>query len=316
MNASDESFTQEGRDKWLLLLHQLPPKPDYFRVKVRRRLQRLGAVPLKNSVYVLPRSDATLEDFQWLLGEIVSDGGEATICSAGMVAGISDSDLEALFCAERQADYDEVARTADAVDASNAGAAADVARLKRKLEAIVAVDFFGADARRQAEEAISALEHRLQALDEPEQVAPVTAKPRGATWVTRKGVFIDRIASAWLIRRFIDPLAVFRFVSDHPYRKKPGELRFDMYGGEFTHAGNRCTFETLVAQFEPDDAALHAIGEMVHDIDLKDDKFGREETAGIAAVIQGMALATADDEERLGRGAMIFDGLYGRLKRG
>ena len=137
--------------------------------------------------------------------------------------------------------------------------------------------------------------------------------PSAATWVTRQGVFIDRIASAWLIRRFIDPQAEFSFVPARGYKPRPGDLRFDMYQGEYTHVGDRCTFETLLAEFGLDDKALAAIGEIVHDIDCKDDKFGREETAGVLAVVQGIANATKSDAERVERGAMVFDGLYAQL---
>lgn len=249
MNASTEADAQEGR-RWLLLIHQVPPKPDYLRVKVRRRLQKLGAVPLKSSVYVLPDSEEHLEDFQWLANEIAADGGDATICSATMLSGVTDRELETMFPASTQPD--------------------------------------------------------------PGQLP---GAPDGATWVTRQGVFIDRIASAWLIRRFIDPRATFRFVPARGHKPAPGEIRFDMYQGEYTHAGDRCTFETLLTEFALRDRALRALGEIVHDIDCKDDKFGREESAGVRAVIEGIAHATDDDFERIERGALVFDGLYQQLRR-
>jgi hypothetical protein len=301
--------------RWLLLIHQLPPKPDYLRVKVRRRLQRLGAVLFKSSVYVLPASDEMLEDFQWLLDEIVADGGDATICAASLLSGVSDEDIEESFRAERDAEYRLLAK--EARDAAGGAESADrVARLRRKLEAIERRDWFAAPEKAEAERALWELErqHDAPAAARPSDAAAVEL-PHGATWVTRKGVFVDRIASAWLIRRFIDPAAAFRFVAPEHYRSRPGELRFDMYGGEFTHQGDRCTFERLLAHFGLDDPALRAIAEIVHDIDCKDEKFGREEAAGIAAVLEGIALSTADDEERIARGTLVFDGLYGPLRR-
>jgi hypothetical protein len=219
---------------------------------VRRRLQRLGAVPLKNSVYVLPDTEENLEDFQWLANEIVADGGDATICAASMLSGVSDAELSAMF--------DGAPLRLDAATGS-------------------------------------------------------AEKPRGATWVTREDVFIDRIASAWLIRRFIDADARFKFVPARGYTPKSGELRFDMYQGEFTHVGDRCTFEMLLAHFALDDRALGAIGEIVHDLDFKDEKFGRREAAGILAVIRGITVDTNDDAERIARGAPVFDGLYAQLRR-
>lgn len=139
--------------------------------------------------------------------------------------------------------------------------------------------------------------------------------PDGATWVTRDGVFIDRIASAWLIRRFIDARATFKFVPARGYKPRPGELRFDMYQGEYTHVGDRCTFETLLKAFGLRDRALRALGEIVHDIDCKDDKYGRDEAAGVRAIVEGIAHATDDDAERIERGALVFDGLYQQLGR-
>jgi hypothetical protein len=138
---------------------------------------------------------------------------------------------------------------------------------------------------------------------------------RGRTWVTRQGVHVDRIASAWLIRRFIDPDAAFKFVVAKGYRPAAGELRFDMYDAEFTHEGDCCTFEVLVARLALDDPALRAIAEIVHDIDLKDGKYGRPQTAGVESLIAGLALGHRDDEERLARGGALFDDLHAYLER-
>ena len=136
----------------------------------------------------------------------------------------------------------------------------------------------------------------------------------GRTWVTRRGARVDRIASAWLIRRFLDPQARFKFVEPEGYDPEAGELRFDMFEGEFTHEGERCTFETLVRRFGPIDPALRAISEIVHDIDHKEERFGRAETAGIASMIHGIAATTEADAERLRRGAEMFDDLYAHFR--
>lgn len=316
MVASVES-SAPTRPRWLLLIHQLPPKPDYLRVKVRRRIQKLGAVPLKNSVYVLPHTDAAIEDFQWLANEIVADDGDATICAATLLSGISDGDLESLFRAERAADYAAIAEAAHGIDEVSPRAADELNGLRRKLAAVRALDYFDAPERRNAEQAMSAAEARLRPADSSREAAGSdSALPRGATWVTRRGAFIDRMASAWLIRRFIDPGAQFRFVVASEYQHAPGELRFDMYRGEFTHEGDRCTFETLLHRFGLQrDPALCSLGEIVHDIDCKDDKFARAEAAGVASVIHGVALATDDDHQRVDRGALVFDGLYAQLGR-
>jgi hypothetical protein len=311
------------RAPWLLLIHQLPPQPAYFRVKIWRRLQALGAVAVKGSVYALPLDDQTQEDFRWLVREIVGGGGEASLCEARFVDGLSDQQVRALFDAARDADYQAIVKEAGAL-ADELGAQPErrpearkqLARLRRQLAQIEGIDFFGANGREAAEGVLSGLEARLAEPDaeagrEGSRMSDERLRGlQGRTWLTREGVQVDRIASAWLIRRFIDPEARFGFVPSKGYVPKAGELRFDMYAAEFTHEGDRCTFEVLLERAALDDPALRAIGEIVHDIDLKDAKFGREETAGIAGLIGGIVLAHRDDEQRLGRGAAVLDDLY------
>jgi len=255
MNDSDEANPQEarsGRRRWLLLIHQVPPKPDYIRVKIRRRLRRLGAVAVKKTVYALPSGDEALEDFEWLRREIEADGGTAIIAEAEFVEGISDEELDAMIEAEGQQTGDD---------------------------------------------------------EPPGRVSADKVQP-GRTWVTREGVNVDRIASAWLIRRFVDGDARFKFVPARGYRLRDGELRFDMFEAEYTHVGEDCTFQTLVRRFGLRDRGLRAIGEIVHDIDCKDDRFNRPETAGTAALIRGIVQTQEDDRKRLDRGSALLDDLY------
>jgi hypothetical protein len=320
-----KSGRKRGSAKWLLLIHQIPPKPDYFRVKVRRQLQRVGAVALKNSVYVLPSGDETLEDFRWLLREIVADGGEATLCEAELVEGITQAELEGMFAAERDADYAALVTATQARvtpgedptdDTRGAALEVELGRLRRRMEEIEMLDFFGAAGRRGAERAIAAVEGRLR---RPGKVGAGSTQRggnemRGHTWVTRRDVHIDRIASAWLIRRFIDPKARFKFTAAKGYKPKKGEVRFDMFEAEYTHEGDHCTFETLLQRAGLKDRALRAIGEIVHDIDCKDAKFGREEAPGIAALVRGLARAYPNDTDRLERGAATLDSLYASLR--
>jgi hypothetical protein len=237
--------------RWLLLIHQLPPKPDYLRVKVRRRLKRIGAVPVKQTVYLLPNTDESLEDFQWLRQEIEAAGASALIVEATFIEGISDEELDAMVQAERTGPVDSDA----------------------------------------------------ESVSDPEAVTP------GRTWVTRTGVFVDRIASAWLIRRFIDPKARFRFVPARGHAHKIDEIRFDMVGAEYTHVGEECTFQTLIRRFGLHEEALGAIGEVVHDIDCKDELFGRAETDGVAGLLRGIAEAHPADDDRLEHGFPVFDNL-------
>src|SRR5262245_4179994 len=244
---------------WLLLIHQLPAKPAYLRVKIWRRLQGIGAIAVKNAVHVLPMSEEAQEDFEWLLREIEEGGGEAFICEARLIDGLSDQEIQTLFERARDADYVQVVKDARALAKSlrsnakasaRAEARAQVARMRKRLAEIVAIDFFGAIGRETAEREITTLEARLNegADVRGKDTAQSAARPledlHNRTWVTREGVYIDRIASAWLIRRFIDPEARFKFVSGKGYRPKEGELRFDMSRRnsptKATNAHSRC----------------------------------------------------------------------------
>jgi hypothetical protein len=318
-------------ESWLLLLHQLPPKPAYFRVRIWRRLQDLGAVAIKNSVYALPAGDETREDFEWLLREIADGGGEACICEARMIDGLSDQDIRALFDEARDADYREIADEARALadrtrsagelpEEARTEIAGRVKRLRKRLAEVAEIDFFGASGRQTAEGLVVDIEGRLRPATEGKVMAsPASAHAdlTGKTWVTRRGVHVDRMACAWLIRQFIDPGARFKFVASQSYRPEADELRFDMFEAEFTHDGDRCTFEVLLERAGLDEPGLRQIGEIVHDIDIKDGKFDRPEAPGIAQVIAGIAMANDDDEARLARSAGVFDDLltYFRRKR-
>lgn len=313
-------------DRWLLLIHQLPAKPAYLRVKVWRRLQALGAVAVKNAVYALPANEQTQEDFEWVLKEITEGGGEAMICEAQLIDGVSDQEVRSLFTAARDGDYEAIAKEArvltealrqDLNAKTKVEGRAQLTRLKAKLAQVVAIDFFGANGRETVDGLLTGLETKLTegtAVETSENGAAhqtaALAHLKDRTWVTRQGVHVDRIACAWLIRRFIDPGARFKFVSGKGYAPSFGELRFDMFEAEFTHEGDRCSFEVLLGHAGLTDPALQAIAEIVHDIDLKDGKFGRDETGGIKALIAGVAMAHRSDEERLTRGGAIFDDLY------
>lgn len=301
--------TLESASRWLLLIHQLPPKPDYLRVKVRRRLQRLGAVPLKRTVYALPAGDQAREDFEWLGREIAADGGEASLCASTFLDADTDRRLVQAIRAVCSDGYATIA-------AASRGGAADLDRLTRRLHEVQALDRFTADGRGDAEAALEALAARATQPGVPMTPFTLPDTPKARVWVTRTGVYVDRIASAWLIRRFVDPEAQFRFVAPKQYRPETGELRFDMFEGEFTHDGDLCTFETLCRHFALRDPALKAIGEIVHDIDCKDDKFAREETPGVQLVLDGIARANQADGDRLARGGALFDDLYEQLRKG
>jgi hypothetical protein len=326
-----ECVPKDDRGGWLLLIHQIPPKPNYFRVKIWRRLQRLGAVGIKNSVYALPASEQAQEDLNWVLREIVGGGGDASLVQARLIEGLNDEQVKEMFRAARDADYRALAadarglaeglpRRGDLPEEKRAELAAALERLRKRESEIAALDFFHARGRETLDGVLRGLDERLArraAAVDAASAAPALPleTPRGAIWVTRTGIHVDRMASAWLIRRFIDPRAKLKFVATREYRHQPGELRFDMFEGEFTHQGELCTFEVLLDRFGLEDPALRPIAEIVHDIDLKDQRHGRPENAGLEHLIQGIALAHEEDEVRLQRSSAVLDDLYEYFRR-
>jgi hypothetical protein len=318
-----------SKPRWLLLVHQIPPKPAYFRAKVGRRLQKIGAVAIKNSVYVLPLGEQTQEDFQWAAREIIADGGDATLCTASLVEGLRDEQVEALFQAAREADYAQLMEDARAAaaeapskigpdDAQRPQLEADLARLRKRASEILALDFFGAPGREAAQTAVATLERRLTARTSKATAGPPKPKRQdyqGRIWVTRKNIHVDRIASAWLIQHFIDDEPTFKFVPGQGHKAKDAEVTFDMFEATFTHVGDRCTFEVLVDAFDLREPGLRPIAEIVHDIDVKDGKFGRPEAAGIASLIAGIALAHRDDKQRIEVGGGMLGALLELFRR-
>lgn len=312
------SNTPDGRT-WLLLIYQLPARPAYVRVKIWRQLQTMGAIPLKNTVHALPLRDDAVVRFDALQRDITASGGEALILRAQLLAGLSDADVRGLFDAARDADYDELTREARASLAGEISNA-DLKRLRKRLGEIAAIDFFDAHGRQAAEAAIAALERKARQHPDvrrtKEPPSSALADLRQRVWVTRRGVHVDRIASAWLIRRFIDPEARFRFVDSKDYAPQPGELRFDMAEAEFTHEEDRCTFETLLLRAGlASDPALTAIAALVHELDIADGKFERPEITGFSALISGICAGTSNDEARIARGSDALDQFYNHFSR-
>lgn len=313
---------------WLLMLHQIPPKPAYFRAKVLRRLQQIGALGIKNSAYLLPETDETLEDAQWLCQEIRQEGGEVWLFKVGLIAGLTDESLIEAFCTIRSQDYLELLDTgkklleklkeqteiSQLLDSTiEAEFEHQWRKLNRHYQEAKRIDFFNASGKKELEVIMSSIDNILHKKEQKVAHKPLLADLKTRTWVTRQGIKIDRIACAWLIERFIDPQAKFRFVDLNNYSHQPTEIRFDMFEGEFTHEGDLCTFEVLLNHIASDDLALKAVGQVVHDIDLKDGKYQRPEVIGISQVIEGIVLRHKDDLKRLEEGKFILESLYARF---
>jgi hypothetical protein len=295
-------------------------------VKVWRHLQRVGAVPIKNSVYALPRSERAREDFQWIAREVAAEGGDASVCEARFVEGLSDEQIEALFHAARSAEYGAIAEGArrqlgalSKADVTDRRAiAAEAEKLRRRLTEAIDIDFLGAPGREAAEAAMATLTARLHRSDiDTERRQTVRREDyQGRTWVTRKGIHVDRMASAWLIRLFIDERARFKYVPAKGYKPEPQEVCFDMFEATFTHEGDACTFEVLLERFGlRKNAALVQIAEIVHELDVRDGKFTRDDVAGFGQLIAGIALAERDDDARLARATGMLDALYQYFRR-
>jgi hypothetical protein len=299
---------------WYLLIHQLPPRPLYLRAKIRNRLARVGAVAIKNSVYALPAREDCLEDFQWIAQEAAAGAGEAVVCAASFLAGISDEALVHRFKEAADAAYSGLRReVAAALERARRRAPVEPAalvRLRARFDGIAATDFFGARGRQEVHAMLRTLETRGKGKDARAPARRGRPELVGRVWVTRHGPKIDRMASAWLIRRFVDPAARFRFIDPRRETPRADQIGYDMPGGRFSHEGDRCTFETLAARLGIDDGAVRAIGEIVHDVDLKDGKYGRPEADGVRQLVEGLVSSCADDQKRLDRGLALFDDLY------
>jgi hypothetical protein len=299
---SETTLPQAPPLRWWLLIHQLPPRPLYLRARIRNSLSRVGAVAVKNAVYALPRTDASLEALRGIAAEAVAGGGEAFLCEAQFVDRSVEETLVRDSRAAREADYEDLARSLT----TRADPPA-IARARRRFEKIERIDFFESPGRARVEELLRRAGPRRPGGRARAQ-DPLAAW-KGRTWTTRRGVHIDRMACAWLIRRFLDPRARFRFI-DPKEPARAGELRFDMPGGDFTHEGDHCTFETLLGRTGITDRALSEVAQIVHDVDLKDGKFSRAEAPGVERLVTGLILETPKDPERLERGLALFDGLY------
>ena len=302
----------------LLLLVGVPPSPSSLRVRVWRRLRSLGAVPLKRSAYLLPDTPDRYEDFQWLAQEVQREGGEATLVRVQQIENMTDADVLRLFHEPRDDDYKQLAaryrkvlQSLDKKKGPSARVQGELARLAKDHQRIRDIDFFnapgGAEVRR-LEEAIAMRTRRPEtSKPEPKPTLDLT-KLKGRRWVTRPRPHVDRIASAWLIKRFIDPEATFVFAD--PSAFPPDAIPFDAPNVELTHYGEDCTFETLVKRARLRDRRLARLAEIVHEADLRDGKYAHEEARGIDAAIRGFLAASPDDHRVLEHGLMLFEGLY------
>jgi len=293
---------------WLLLTFTLPKKRASQRVEVWRKLQRYGAVPLGNSGYLLPNNSATRERFEWLATAIRKYSGEASVLMVESIDNLSKPQLIGRFAEARANEYQEIIRELQklAVVPSQKRAFGRVSRLRTRFNEISEIDFFNNPLRKRVQEMLA----RAETPAAPrEKAAKINAREYvGRVWVTRPRPGIDRSASAWLIRRFIDKKARFTFAAEEDV--PPAAIPFDMFHGGFGHRGEDCTFETLQKTFRIRDKKVGVIAQVIHDADLLDGKFGRKEGFGIDGVLNGWAKQGVADQEILERGIQLVAALY------
>ena len=299
---------------WLLLLVRLPATHRVERVAIWRKLKKSGAIQLQTSTYVLPDDPARYETFQWLTKHIRDAGGDATLVRAQAIEGLPNEKLIALFNAGRAKEYAailELVRTRPSQGKRRSSLADKLERVRKQFREIRQIDFFGCSRAQDVEMLLRRLEGTKSGEDR--LFKGKSRSYRNKTWLTRPRPEIDRVGSAWLIRKFIDPNARFVFARAIPTDRR--FVSFDMLDAEFSHHGDDCTFETLLKTFGIRDKTVHKIGEMIHDADLDDDKFERAECVGIDRVLKGWAKEGLSDQEILRRGWQCFDALYAFLRR-
>lgn len=304
-------------DKWLLLLYGLPTKNSGARVSLWRQLRKTGALAFKTSATLLPDTADHYERFQWLAQQVRDAGGEATLIRVTDIEGLGHADVVRQFNEARAGDYDALLPVLTKLVADNKRKAGDsfvteLEKLTGQFEEIRRVDFF--DCPRAHE--VQMLLQRAAGLRSARGKAAAKLSPKkfsGRTWLTRPRPQIDRVGSAWLIKRFIDPQAKFIFANDP--KQHPAAIPYDMFEVEFSHHAEDCTFETLVKRFGLTDKAVLKIAEMVHDTDLEDGKFQTTECVGIDRMLKGWAKSGLTDDELLARGGDCFEALYLSLRK-
>lgn len=303
--------------EWLAFSYSLPSKEGSSpRVAVWRRLRRLGAITIAGSVQVLPAREECLEAFQWLAQEIRASNGEAMTMKVAQIEGLTDKQVIAMFHSARVEDYCHIETHAgDLMKSFAAGKKIDIAqvrdtlkRLSRRYSDILRIDYFDCPEGKRVASLLDNIERSISpSLSESPLIPREDIEQfRNSRWVTRPHPHVDRLACAWLIRRFINPSAVIRY-SNTP---EPDEVSFDMKRDQFGHRGNLCTFETMMLAFGLENPGLKPIAEIVHEIDLHDDRYVWPEAAGIERLLDGWSTSDLSDSELEEKGISLFEGLY------
>lgn len=310
--------------EWIALSYTLPARgTSSTRVALWRRLRRLGALPQAGGASILPARADCIEAFGWIAQEIAQSDGDALVMRVDRFDGLSDGELIERFRDARRTDYAELDAQAELLERdvleqppSNGSRRYQetLARLRRRHAEIMCIDYFPTPEGTHVGARLIRIGEALMPGDSQSvAVEPAeTTQLLGRHWVTRPRPHVDRLACIWLIRHFIDPNAVIRYAA----QPEGDEIPFDMRGARFGHQGNRCSFETMLAALSLDDSALRLVGEIVHEIDLRDDLYQRPEVPGVDAILKGWLTSEYADPELESHGVALFDGLYGGLTGG
>ena len=309
----NEMTVSHTNGSWLLLVFSLPAKSASQRVEIWRKLRRYGMLPLRSSGYVLPSSALNQERMEWLAAAIRSYKGHASVVQVKGFDDLPDEQLQRLFVEARSHDYQKLLHEGKKFLSSPPSwrPSGQLKRIRRRFVELQDIDFFGNPLRTRVE-AMLARGDKSDPIKSARGMKQKSGEYVHRVWMTRPRPGIDRVSSAWLIRRFIDPKA--RFVFGKEPGTQPDAIPFDMFCAQgFGHRGEDCTFETLCKYFTIHDARVKRIAEIIHDADLEDEKFGRVEGQGLDKVLTGWAKQDLPDDELLKRGMELIEGLYDSL---
>ncbi len=321
--------------KWLLFFYSIPATPVNNRVKMWRKLVKTGAVQLKGGVYILPYAEEHHEALQWMLAELPGLKGEGLLLITDSIEPLQQEDIVALFNDQRQPQYLEIVKKIDEFsgrlrnlrkggkDKKATSLFRQYEKIQSEFQAVQQRDFFQSEKGQDVLTQLGVLRKQLEdfsAVEKDHKGSISTPLPNGRnitnfsglTWRTRKRPFVDRMASAWLIRRFIDTKASFVFKDESELKDLTSELEvsYDVRNGDFTHIEDLCTFEVLTKSFGFEDKGLDALARIVHDIDIKDGKFAAPEAHVIEMIIKGIRNRALPDSETLEQGIAVFEALY------
>lgn len=296
--------------KWIFFSFSVSAKMQGFRVKIWRKINALGAVQIKNSLYVLPASAHHLEQLTWMSKETDEQGGAFLIIVDGRLLDFPDTQIAAAFTQARDVDYQELGeemRSVAAAEPSDMPAA--LRKLEKRLESIQAIDFFpsgrGASLQKHLDQA-----RRGCNAPRPDVPAVDARNYRKKTWVTRANPYVDRLASFWLVKRFIDPSASIMFLQEPDTAPDGGDnVTFDMAHADFTHVGGLITFEVIAEAFALTKRIPQRMREVVKAIDLEELEAAPPETPGVWRMLDGLVAANSDDHARIEQALIFFDTL-------